>query len=53
VKSEQEIEDYLSDRLPVGADDQNNWPGMTYEQGVEAALLWVIGVTDAEPLETS
>lgn len=27
------------------------WPGMTYEQGVEAALAWVTGEQDTNPME--
>ena len=27
------------------------WPGMTYEQGVDAALRWACGHTDERPME--
>ncbi len=30
---------------------QGRWPGMTYEEGVRAALLWVLGIWDDNPIE--
>lgn len=29
----------------------SQWPGMTYEQGVSAALRWVLGDTDDKPMD--
>jgi hypothetical protein len=29
----------------------SQWPGMTYEQGVSAALLWVTGNSPTKPME--
>ena len=44
MKSEKEIEDYL-----FGLEETTNkFPGMTYEQGVYYALLWVLGDEDIE-----
>jgi hypothetical protein len=34
-----------------GIDNGSKWPGMSYEQGVEAALLWVTGQDDEKPME--
>jgi hypothetical protein len=48
---ESEVEDYLADKLPDGAEGPSKWPGMSYEQGVDAALRWVMGWTDEKPLE--
>ena len=28
----------------------SRWPGMSYEEGVEAALSWVCGLTDDLPM---
>lgn len=28
-----------------------SWPGMSYEEGVSAALLWVLGDTEERPME--
>jgi hypothetical protein len=40
----------LADALPEGADGPSRWPGMTYEQGVEATVLWVTGDSDENPM---
>ncbi len=32
-------------------DGRSHYPGMSYEQGVEAALLWVTGQNDESPIE--
>jgi len=29
----------------------SRWPGMTYEQGVSAAIRWMLGETDDDPYE--
>ena len=29
----------------------NNYPGMTYEEGVEAALQWVTGESEEKPID--
>jgi len=29
----------------------NKWPNMTYEQGVQAALDWMLGNVDDPPME--
>ena len=34
----------------VDADGSTQWPGMTYEQGVENALRWVLEGSD-NPME--
>jgi hypothetical protein len=51
MKTEQEIEQYLNESLPEGAGGPSKWPGMSYEQGVDAALRWVLGYTDEKPME--
>ena len=28
----------------------SRWPGMTYEEGVQAALLWILAETDDPPM---
>lgn len=32
-------------------DEGSNYPGMSFEEGVEAALMWVLGIIDTPPLE--
>lgn len=29
----------------------SRWPGMSYEEGVLAALAWILGQDDANPME--
>lgn len=31
-------------------EEGSRYPGMSYEQGVEDALMWVIGQSDDEPM---
>ena len=45
MKSRQEIEDVLGSLSLEGP----RFPGMTYEDGIEAALRWAIEETDEEP----
>lgn len=50
-KSEEEIDAVLNkcaEQIDAGG---SAWPGMTYEQGVDAALRWVNGDTDENPME--
>jgi len=32
-------------------DNPGKYPGMSYQDGIEAALLWVTGQTDENPAE--
>lgn len=45
-----EIDEVLNRAADAEADGQSNWPGMTYEQGVQAGILWVTGQTDDNPM---
>lgn len=29
----------------------SRWPGMSYEQGVDAAIRWMMGESDEAPME--
>lgn len=44
MKTRQEISDFLRDMVSTA--DPTKYPGMTYENGVEEALLWVVGEID-------
>lgn len=50
MRSDEEAEAMLNDGLPDGAENPSKWPGMTYEQGVDAAARWLLGWTDENPL---
>ena len=49
MRTEQEIE-AMTDKA-VEHSHENKWPGMTYEQGVRAALDWVMEYEDDDPTE--
>lgn len=46
-RTEEEIQE-MADKA---ADNKRNWSGMTYQEGVRAALDWVIGNTTDSPIE--
>ena len=48
MKSKREIEDVLNRVDEFGA---SKFPGMSYEEGVSAALRWVLDEIEEDPLE--
>ena len=40
--TQSEIDDVLN-QCADAIDDGSRWPGMSYEQGVEAAIRWMLG----------
>lgn len=48
MRSQGEIDNAIADAEHGGV---SKWPGMTYEEGVSAALRWVSGDTDEHPME--
>jgi hypothetical protein len=50
MMTEQEIQDWLAKRMPDGAEGPSKWPGMTYEQGVQATADFITGYTTDDPL---
>lgn len=48
--SEYEIEDQLAEAIN-SMDSGSKWPGMSYEEGVAAALRWVLGHSENRPME--
>ena len=49
MKSEQQIEEEVTKTFP--SLERSKFPGMTYEEGVMAALDWVLGVSEESPME--
>lgn len=49
-RTDAEIDAVLNDAAK-SAGEGSRWPGLTYETGVEVALLWVTGQTDDNPME--
>lgn len=50
ARSDKEIDDVLNWAFE-GMDQGSHYPGMSYEQGIEAALNWVTGQNDDNPAE--
>jgi len=50
-RSNEEIDDVLNKTSESVDQGTTRWAGMSYEQGVEAAILWVTGQTDDNPME--
>lgn len=46
-RSDEEIDNALN--WCIEDDGRSHYPGMSYEQGIEAALLWVTGQNDDDP----
>lgn len=44
-------EDEINDQYGAAVDNAGIWPGMSYTDGVQAALLWVLGERDEGPME--
>lgn len=50
MRTESEIEDQIGKALESGENGSTLF-GMTYEEGVDAALRWVNGDSDEPPIE--
>lgn len=47
IKTAAEIENVIGDTM----ENPDKFPGMSYTDGVSAALRWVLGETDEYPME--
>lgn len=50
VRSDKEIDDVLN-KAAEGIEDGSVYPGMSYEQGIQAFADWLFGDTDYEPFD--
>lgn len=50
VRTEQEIWDLLNQCAEVEETGSSNYPGMSYEQGIKAAIEWIIGDINDHPI---
>jgi hypothetical protein len=48
-RTKAEIEDVIGEAIDAEMEG-SKFPGMTYEQGVQAALQWVTGQSDDNPM---
>ena len=51
TKTENEIYDVIDQATEIVSEEGTKCAGMSYEDGVIAALEWVIGRTDNSPVE--
>lgn len=52
MRDEDEIEEQIAWCRKHNGAPTNRWPGLTYEQGVESALNWVLESDDEPPIES-
>lgn len=50
TRTQKEIDDVLN-KAADGMDDGSKWPGMSYEQGVDAAIRWLTGESEDNPMD--
>ena len=50
-RSQEEIAEQLDRAVQAQVDGESRWPGMSYEEGVDAALRWVTGESNDLPME--
>lgn len=50
VRSEDQIDEVLNATAEATDKGRTGWPGMTYEDGISAALTWLFGESDDNPV---
>lgn len=50
IRTEQEIWDLLGQCTDAEVTGASRYPGMSYEQGIKAAIEWITGDTDDHPI---
>lgn len=50
-KTEEEIDDVLNRASEAEDEGVSKYPGMSYEQGIKAALEWALGLVSENPLD--
>jgi len=51
MRSQKEIEEALNEALQALEAGENPFPGLSYVEGVQAALDYVLQTTDAKPMD--
>lgn len=49
-RTNKQVDDVCNEACEAECQGRSQWPGMTYEQGVQAALMWVTGQSDDNPM---
>lgn len=50
IRTEQEIWDLLNQCMDSENTGASNYPSMSYEQGIKAAIEWITGDTNDHPI---
>lgn len=48
--TQEEIDHVLNQASEAEDSGKSRWPGMTYEQGVHAAIMWILGNSEDNPM---
>lgn len=51
-RTEKEIEDQLNEAGAIIAEGGSKVPGMSYEEGVDATIRWILGHEEDPPIES-
>ncbi len=50
VRTDEEIDNVMNKALDASVEG-SKWPGMSYEEGIDAAIRWIVGLADEDPME--
>jgi hypothetical protein len=51
ARTDDEVDAQLNLAMESANSGRSRWPGMSYEQGVDAAIRWLIGDVEDPPME--
>ena len=51
IRTEQQINEQLDKASQIINNDGTHYPGMSYEQGIQAMYDWLVGDTEDTPIE--
>lgn len=51
VRSHKEINDLFDECMGSIKNSNSKYPGMSYEEGIKNAILWLCGDTDDNPMD--
>lgn len=51
IPTEKEIDEVLNRAAEAEDTGESRWPGMIYEQGVQAGIEWVLGRSKNNPMD--
>lgn len=51
VRTDKEIDDVVDGAIKQATEFGTKWSGMSYEEGIEATIKWLLGHSDVNPIE--